>query len=173
MNYNKIFLKPFITAVISITLFGLGIGFLAFDINNKVSEIDILSQKISDNSSAINYFASLKADSEKSKVVLSQIQNSLITKDQLLGFAKEINQISRQNNLNVAVDFRDEVLPTADTPRATRIVLSSATRANLDNLANFLKTLETGKYFVKLQSLDAIQDAGQLQVGLNGEIYSF
>jgi hypothetical protein len=146
---------------------------LKSDVENRAGKLVSLRNQINASSMAIGSLAVLQADAEKAKNYIPQISGYLISEDKLISFSKDMDSIGLQNSLSVNVVYGQQVKPTDITPRSTAITLSSISKATLGNFINFLSLIENSYYFVRINTIDINQDAGQMNANLTGQVFSF
>lgn len=147
--------------------------FLRQDIKNRSAEYVAAKNEINSHSEAIKSLAGLKTDAEEAKKYEQQIAAYLISKDQLINFSKDINQMAQQNKIGVNVSFREEIPPTESEPRRTSLSMSSEGESTFFNFAKFLGFLENSKYSIKFLGLDASQEGAALKFNINSQVFSF
>ncbi|MBI5401253.1 hypothetical protein HZB05_00275 [Candidatus Wolfebacteria bacterium] len=174
MDYKKLIIKPVIISFVFISILLTGNVVLSWDIKARTADFVRKQTEINDKLSAIESLAYFQSAQEQANKYLFQMDDYLITKDQLLiNFSKDINAMARQNNISFNINFGQESDKTAVEPRKTSISLTAQTAASFKNFIGFLESLEKSLYFIKFDNTDLTQDGGQTGIILNGRVYSF
>ncbi|MEK7149737.1 MAG: hypothetical protein AAB757_02080 [Patescibacteria group bacterium] len=174
MDYKKLIVNPIVLSLIFIFILLTGIVVLSSDVKNRTADFVRKQTEINDKLSAIESLAYFQSVQEQADKYLSQMDDYLITKDQLLiNFSEDINAIAGKNNIGFNIAFGQETEKTAIEPRKTNISLTAQTAASFKNFIGFLEDLENSLYFVKLENFDLTQAGGQTGITLNGQVYSF
>lgn len=172
-NFKSDIFKQSIISAFFIIIFAVAAFVLKSDIESRGAELVRVKGEVDMGSIAISSLAALQTDSEKAKNYASQMTGYLINENQLLNFSKDMNSIGQQNGMGFNVSYGQQVQLSGTNPRSTAITLTSVSRAKLENFSNFLKLIENSYYFVRLNAFDVNQEAGQLNVNLTGQVFSF
>jgi Tfp pilus assembly protein PilO len=126
--------------------------FLRVDIKNTVLEIDQKSSDLAMRSTSLSSAAELKADFKEASLHFSLLENILPSRDNLLLFSKELEDLAANNNLEFGLTFGAETLAKEREPGnlCFRMVLTGG----YDDFVNFLKDMERGRYFVDFNNID-------------------
>ncbi len=173
MGYQKQILKLVAISLAIIVLISAALIILGRDITNKASDITETKKNIFNNSRSVELLTLLQSDAATSKRYLPQMENFLISKDQLLNFSKDLNLMAQQNNLPLNLTFKGETPLTGDNPRQTSISINSESPSNMENLIKFLESVENSRYFVKFNSLDINQNNNRMRLNFDGQVFSF
>ena len=141
--------------------------------SKKAEEIGRAKIEINAKNRALEILTILQSDSQKAAVYSNQIDSLLITKDQLINSKRDLSALAQENGMNLNLEFRDESPPTENELRKTNVVLNiNSQTGGLMNFVNFLKALESSKYFLKFTNADLNMEGGRLSGTLNGQIFS-
>ena len=173
MDLKNNILRQSIISAVPIIIFIVIVFVLKSDIQSRGEKLISVKAQIDINTMAIGSLAALQVDAEKAKNYSSQIAGYLISEDQLINFSRDMGAIGQQNSMNFNVSYGAQTPITNTTPRGTAVNLTSVSKAKMENFNNFLSLIENSYYFVKLNTLDINQDAGQLNVNLSGQVFSF
>lgn len=120
---------------------------------------------------ATQSLATLKSDAEKAKPLQASLGNVLPPKDRLINFGKELTDLGKQNGLELSFDFGGETPSTPDAPGFIKFTLTGT--ATYTSWTNFLKDLEKGRMYVKINSADLARKPGldNFNVVAEGQVF--
>ncbi len=173
MDFKKQLTTMFLISLAVIIVFGGAVLFLKSDIENRAKKIKNLKDTIVFNLNSAETMVVLQEGLDESKRYLPELQKYLIKKDQLLNLPKDISQSGRQNNLTSGLTFGEEISINGKEVRKTNFSLSLEGKAGMNDLINFLQTLENSNYFIKLSNIDYNQDGQSLRAFMSGQVSSF
>lgn len=143
------------------------------DISSRAAGIGKNRENIKLRIQALNSLATLKTEAERADRLLPQLQNALPAKqsDRLLGFSKFLESGAKANQLsNFGFAFENEVSSTETTPGINNFILTLSGQHS--NLLKFLKSVESGSYFVGFMNLDLASREGKFDMTLKGRVFS-
>ncbi|MBI4991810.1 MAG: hypothetical protein HZB99_01175 [Candidatus Harrisonbacteria bacterium] len=143
---------------------------LGNDISRRLDTVIRQRRDLVERSEVFNYLATLRFDSERAKKLSDQLQNSLPTKDQLIGFSKNLENLAKDNQLGFGFQFESEVLSTDLAPGINNFTITS--NGSYSNFLRFLKAAESGQYFVNFTLLDLIQKGKEFEITMRGKVFS-
>ncbi|MEK7481869.1 MAG: hypothetical protein AAB607_00695 [Patescibacteria group bacterium] len=146
-----------------------GLIYLRFDILDKINSAENIKKDINSYSQIYEGSNLLRSDINKIKPYLLELNNFVQTKDQLVNFNKDIKIIANQNQVSVVSNFSDEKESAQSGLKEIGVAINA--NGNLENLINFLKTIEKSNYSVKLNTLDFSQTDKEYKATLNGIMF--
>lgn len=170
------FKKQLITAVaiplvIILALSG-GLLFLSSNIQKKSQQIINLQKELNLRLKSAETLVSLHKDSKEAEEYFPALQNVLPTRDQLVTFPRDLNNIAKQSQVNLNLTLGKEV-PKTDKDMA-RIEFVMTLGGKFDNISEFLKGVEKSRYYIKFNSFDFVREGGDnFKVLLNGQVFFF
>lgn len=145
--------------------------FLGSDIASRANQINQLRRDLNFRLQATESLSGLRQDTEQVKSYLPVLEVFLPTRDQLISFLSDLNIIAKQSLVEISSSLGEEN-PKQDTgPGSVNFTITI--QGIFDNLINFLKTLENGRYFTKIISLDSINQGDNFKTTLIGHVFSF
>jgi len=154
-----------ICLILSLVLF-----FIGLNITSQTAQIEKLKGDLFNRQQLAQSLASLKQGAEQAQPYLTELENILPSQDQLLGFSRDIGIIAGQNKLNLNTTLGQQISQSGDGLRQTDF--TSTAQGSFDNFINFLKSLENGRYFIKLNTLDLTSQDGDFNMLIKGQIFS-
>ncbi|PIU98347.1 hypothetical protein COS61_01900 [Candidatus Wolfebacteria bacterium CG03_land_8_20_14_0_80_40_12] len=146
--------------------------FLGFNIAKLANQAGQLQGDLRFRAAAIESSALLRQDSEKAKYYSSELENLLLTQDQLIGFSSDLSMIARQNQVSVNSSLGQETVKSADEPG--KIDFTIVGQGPFENFLGVLKILKNSRYFIKFKTLDfSRQDSVDFKTLLTGQVFSF
>jgi len=133
----------------------------AQDIKRRVAQIDSLRQELASRANALQSLATLKQDYEKAKPYSARLQTLLPTKDEVVNFPQNLNNIARTNKVELGFSFGAEKSASSGEPASIAFSLTSSSLYS--DFLNFLKAVEGSRYFIKWESIDISRAEEQTQ----------
>ena len=148
---NKLLANAAVAAIVPILL--LATAFLVGqDINKRVSLVYEKRQIIAAQNNAAKSLTDLKQDSEKAETYIKAFGIILPTKEELeKNFKSYLEGIARKNNSQIQFSFSESIASNGQEPDSRLFNLKVT--ASYQNLTNFLKVAEMGKYVIEWQSI--------------------
>jgi hypothetical protein len=170
-SFKKRFLKQLLIALGVITVIAVIIIVLNIDINKRMTRIEARKRERAMQAEAILILSDLKKESERARAHYPVLESLLPTRDQLISFPRELEQLAKLHTIDLGFSFGSEAASTEDQPGVIRFTMSLG--GTLDNLLNFLKAFESHKYFINLASVDLAKREGtRFALGTSGEIFT-
>ncbi|HDH07564.1 MAG TPA: hypothetical protein ENG89_00905 [Candidatus Moranbacteria bacterium] len=154
-----------------VVLLGVALFFLSSIVEDKAEQIRKAKEELSFRSQVSESIALLRNESGQVEPYLDDLENILITKDNLVNFSQDLKTIAQQNQISLNLSFGTETPKTKN--ELGKINFTITIDGDFDNLIKFLKDLENSKYFVKLDKLDLTKKGGGLKIILKGVIFYF
>jgi len=152
-------------------ILAIGLFLLGSDIRKKTEQIKQLRSEIVFALGSTESLASLTKDSEIVKNYIVQLENLLPQRDRLVTFPRDINIIGKQSRIDAnSVLGQEEILGDGTELRRTNFSVTG--RGSFENLMNFLKFLEEGRYLIALKILDFTQQDNSFNASLSGQVFS-
>jgi len=170
-SFKKRLIKQFIIACSGITLIAVIIIVLNFDINKRIERIETRKREVIIQSQAILILSDLKKEALRARSDQALLESALPTRDQLISFPRELEQLAKANSVDLGFAFGSETPSTESQPGSIKFTMSLG--GSIDGLLDFLKALETNKYFINLSSVDlAKREGSRFALGTTGEIFT-
>lgn len=143
--------------------------FIYTDIQRSALTITQKNNMLATRSNSLSSLASLRGEFEKAKPYFSLLENILPPRDQLLSFSKELEGIAKKNNLEFGFTFGEEKLATSIEPGyiAFRVTVTGG----YAGLTAFLRSLETGRYFIDAATVDSVKKGDGFSSIINGKVF--
>lgn len=170
MNFKKRLLITIGVPLAICLILVLALFFIGSNIINQTAQIEKLEADLNNRQQSSQSLASLKQGAEQAQPYLTELENILPSQDQLLSFSKDIDIIAKQNKLNLNTALGQQVSQSGDVLRQTDF--TSTGQGTFDNFINFLKSLENGRYFIKLNTLDLTSQDGDFNMLIKGYVFS-
>lgn len=152
--------------ILAIALF-----FLGPDIVKRTNQIKQLQKELSFRLQATESLALLRQDLERAQPYLPNLENILPTRDQLVGFSRDLGIIARQNQVDLNSSLGEE------SPRGSeglgKINFTMTGQGSFDNFINFFKSIKNSRYLIKFQGLDFVRQDSNFRTLLTGQIFLF
>ncbi|MBI5147698.1 MAG: type 4a pilus biogenesis protein PilO [Parcubacteria group bacterium] len=142
--------------------------FAVFHINKQIAEIQNLRQIIQSRVSSVESIALLRRDSEKAAAATNIINNALPTKDNIIGFSREMDRLARENGVQLGFSFTSETEAAPD--RLGDIGFTATTQSSYQSLTKFLKTLEASRFIVNVRNVDAVRSGELFNAVIKGTV---
>ncbi len=155
-----------------VILLGTALLFLSSKIQDKAEQISDAKKELNIRSKTVESIALFRRKSEQVQPYLRELQNMLITKDDLINIPKDLKSIAQQNQVNLQITFGVDTPRTETEPGEINIAIT--TEGSFDNLIKFLKDLENSRYFVKLNKVDlTARGDDNFRAVLSGAVFYF
>jgi Tfp pilus assembly protein PilO len=168
-NFYKNLLKHNIFYLAGILALAALLFFIYTNIQDMVSKISQERTTLISKSNALSSLASLQGDFEKAKPYLSLLENILPQRDQLLIFSNELEGMAKQNSLDFGFTYGEEKPSTEFMPGSLAFKISLT--GSYDGITNFLKSLETERYFIDIASVDESKKGDDFSAVINGKVF--
>ena len=159
-------------ALILTAILAIFIIFIGYDINKRIFKIEAFREELKFRTNALNSLASLRQESEKAKPYFNMLQTILPTKDEIVNFLKELNDLAKINKIELGFSFGNEILGTPSEPGATNFNLTVS--GNYNNIFNFLRSAEKSRYVIGWESVDLTRDpqSQRFSALISGKVFS-
>jgi len=144
--------------------------FLKIDIDKRVAEIKNKRLDLATRLYSLESLTLLRADAQKAETLRVTLENSLPSKDSIIGFVKNLEGIAKANNVGFGFAFESEVPGTETEPTANLFTMHSS--GSYSNFLRFLKAMELGKYYINFNYLDLSQKGKDYEVQIKGRVFS-
>ncbi|MBU4348275.1 type 4a pilus biogenesis protein PilO [Patescibacteria group bacterium] len=143
--------------------------FLKVDIKNSVLEITQKRNALAVRTNSLSSTAELEADFKQASSYFSLLDNILPSRDNLLLFSKEIEDLAVKNKLEFGFTFGVETLANEKEPGSLcfRMVLTGS----YDSFVSFLKDIETSRYFMNFNNIDITKKGDGFSGIINGTVF--
>lgn len=144
--------------------------FTGSDITKRTDQIKQLRGDLLFRMRLTESLALLRKDSQQAQNYVFEVENILPSRDQLVSFPRDLSVIARQNNIELNSSLGKEISEGLGELRQTDFTMTGL--GPLDDFINFLKSLETARYFVNLNSLDFTRQDNDFKALLTGQVFS-
>lgn len=148
-----------------------GLFFLGSDIQSRADKIGQLRSELTFRLQSTDSLASLQKEAEQSASYVSVLENFLPSRDQLVTFGRDMLIIGQQNKVDVSANLGKEIAVQDGDLRKTDFTMTID--GPLDNLINFLKSIEGSRYLNSIQNLDITKEDSSFKALLQGQLFSF
>ncbi len=145
--------------------------FIGSDITKRIDQIKQIRADLLFRQQLTESLALLHKDSQEAQNYSSELENILPTRDQLLNFPHDLSTIARQNKIELNSSLGQETSGAVEGLK--KVGFTMATQGSFDNFINFLKSLETGRYFIDLGSIDFSRQNNNFKAFMNGGVFYF
>lgn len=145
-------------------------AWLGYDMQTIVEGITKERRSILEEQRTIQSITTLKSGFDEAKGYVDILERLLPTKDALINFPKEMNELGRQQNIEATVSFGTETAGNESSPGSIQFLLNA--RGAYDAIANFLKAVEESRYLVAWDNIDISEHAGKYEAKINGKVFS-
>jgi hypothetical protein len=170
MFKKKLILTISITAGIAAVL-GAAIIFLSSDITQKTKEISSLQSNINFRIQASDLLVSLRQDYSNAQQYIPILDTILPTRDQLVSFPRDIANEAKEFGINLNASLGEETPKTQS--QLGNIAFTVTGQGGFNNFIDFLKKTETGRYSMRLDTLDFTRQGEEFRTLLKGKVFSF
>jgi Tfp pilus assembly protein PilO len=151
-------------------LIGILLLYIGHDINKRIREIQNQRSELAFRTQNIQTLALLRSGLEKSKTYISFLENILPSRDYLIAFPKDLEEMAKQNNIDLGFSFGSEYAATPEAPGYLTFTITIS--GVFDDMMAFLKTVEKSRYFVNFISMD-LNKRDKIYTGtLSGQVFS-
>ncbi len=148
-----------------------GLFFIGSDIAKRTEQIKQLRSEIAFSLQSTESLAILSNEAKQAKNYIVQLENILPKRDQLVTFPRDLNIIAKQSQVDLNATLGQEISESTDGLR--KIDFSIIGQGSFDSFINFLKSLESARYLIKLRMLDFTRQDGSFKTLLTGQVFSF
>ncbi|MDP3999677.1 MAG: hypothetical protein Q8P76_03755 [bacterium] len=159
------FKKWLITALI----LAVGLVYGGMMADQSAGRVAVQKQELLDRTSAINSLRDLKADFGRSVPILSDLEKTLTTKDDLAGLVPNWEKLAKNSSVSFSFDFSADTPPTVAEPGFTAFHLVTA--GSYSNIVKFLKAVGSSGYFVRLVDLETKEGSRGFEASVNGQVF--
>ena len=153
-----------------IVLLGAVLIWIGNDISKKAGNINQLQNEISLKTKANESLAVLRQDSAKAQSYEAALNNTLPSRDQLLGLRRELENMASQSKIDFSINLGKEEPQGA---QGGAIGIGAVMAGGFEQVSNFLKTLENSRYLLKFDNFDLTREEGKFRMRLNGQVFYF
>lgn len=150
------------------------LGFLNYRIMtyifNNTNQIREKHQILITRSALIQEESSLRSDFKKAREGEIYLNNILPDSDQLIDFPRDISVWASQAGIDVGFSFIKEAENIDNEPGFTTFILTGA--GPLSNILNFLRFIENGRYFIRFNQYEIMNEDSRFTLLINGQIFS-
>lgn len=140
------------------------------DIFARASNIELQRKNLAARFMAIDSLIALRAGSVRAEDLLPRMQNSLPSKDQLIGFSRFLESIARTNKLNFNFSFLDEIAGSETAPSTNNFMMTLS--GSYTDFLNFLKEAEASQYFIGFNSFEIVSKGPVFETVIKGKIFA-
>ena len=144
--------------------------FIGSDLGKRAQSILDKKQELASKTSALQASANLRSDFDKAKPYFSVFENILPTKDRLIRFPRDFEELSKKKNIEFGFSFGSEEESSEEVPGSLAYSMNVA--GSYDKLLEFLKAADTGQYIVGWETLDFTRKDGDYRGILSGKVFS-
>jgi len=145
--------------------------FMGSDIVKRTDQIKQLRGDLLFRLQLTESLALLRKDSEQAKNYITEIENILPSRDQLVSFPRDLSTIARQNKIDLNSSLGQEGSEGIGKLGQTNFTMTG--QGLFDDFISFLKTLETARYFINLKSIDFTRRDSNFGALMTGQVFSF
>jgi len=145
--------------------------FVGSNISKRTDQIRQLRRDLLFRTQLTESLALLRKDSQQAKNYVVEIENILPNRDQLVSFPRDLSTIARQTKVELNSSLGQENSEGIGKLRQTDFTITS--QGPFDNFIDFLKSLETARYFINLKSIDFTRQDNNFSALLTGRVFSF
>lgn len=144
--------------------------FFGNDIVKRIGRVGQSRQELDLRIRSVENAASLHQDYSLVQSYAPELENVLIGRDRLLGFPRDLGIIARQSQIDLNASLGAESSKDGALG-ATAFTLNGG--GSLEGLINFLKRVETSRYFVRFNALDFGRRDDKFKLLITGQVFSF
>jgi hypothetical protein len=145
--------------------------FLGQDIKANAEKIREAQQELLFRSKISERVAFLKNQAEQAKFYSADLDNILVSRDQLANLPRDVVAMAGQNSINANSSFSGETPASAEGLGSVGLTMTAA--GSLEGIINFLKLFNESRYSVKLNFLDFVSQKEEFKALFNGQIFFF
>ena len=154
----------------ALAVLGIILLLIGADISRRAADIEVQRQSLSGRLQTLSSLVSLRSGSERAKDLLPKLQNSLPSKDQLIGFSKFLESIARTNQLSFNFSFLDEITSAENTPSANNFSMTLS--GSYADFLRFLKAIEASQYYMGFNSFEVVSKGKGYEAVIRGKVFS-
>lgn len=162
LKHNWLYLSGII--ILAVLLFVLKANMDSADTQIRAQYASLINK-----SNSLLSLATLRGDFTKANPYFSFLENILPPKDQLLSFENELESIARKNNLEFNFNYGEEKVSSSKDPG--QIFFRVIINGEYDSIAQFLKDMETSRYFIDPSSVDILKKNVGYSATINGRVF--
>ena len=170
MEFKNWLFKSLAVSGISILILVILVLVLGSDLAKRAEKIKNRRLDLAVRLQTLGSLAALRIDSQKAEKLLINLQETLPSKDQLIGFSKTLESIAKNNKLGFGFSFGPEQAGTESSPGTNYFNLTGS--GSYGNFINFFKSIERGRYFVGFDSVDLITKGKDFELVAGGKVFS-
>jgi len=170
-SFKKQLLLMIIVILLGILISGAGLYFLGKDIKGNAEIVRNARQKLFSRSKIGERITFLKSQAEQARFYSPDLENILISRDQLANFSRDITAMAKQNSIDLSSSFSGETPATADG--LGKVGLTMTVVGSLENIVEFLKMFNNSRYSAEFNFLDFVSQGEKFKALLNGQIFFF
>jgi len=144
------------------------IVFLGKDISQKAGYIAATRNNLNVRLRQLNDLARLREEAKVAEPNLIKLQTLTPTRDKTFSLPRRLEELARANNLGFSFAFGSEN-PPADNLGS--INFNMTVEGSYQNILSFIRTIETGPYFMKISSFDIIRQESGFRALLGGSVF--
>lgn len=154
----------------AIAVLGIMLLLIGNDIFGRAADIEMQRKSLTDRMQILNSLISLRSGSERAKDLLPKLQNSLPSKDQLLGFSKILDRMAKANQLNFNFSFLDEIVSMNNTPSINNFSMTLS--GSYADFLRFLKATEASQYYMVFNTFEITSKGKEFEMIIRGKVFS-
>lgn len=154
----------------SILILTILVFLLGSDLANRAEKIKSQRLDLAIRLQSLSSLAALRTDSQKAEKLLINLQETLPSRDQLIGFSKALELIAKNNKLGFGFSFESEQAGTESSPGINYFNLTGS--GSYGNFINFFKSIEQSRFFVGFDSVDLITKGKDFELVAKGKVFS-
>jgi hypothetical protein len=155
-----------VIAVIVMVLVSLG--------NNISAKAESISRANSERNNSIKIdrdFAALTISSKGTEVMMEKLNNALPAQAGMIEVIQDVGALAKEHNLLFSSPkYVGTEIPPTDTEPG-RIKLEMTAQGSYTGIVRFIKDLETGRFFIKINNIDIIRQGFVYNAIIGGELY--
>lgn len=127
--------------------------------SNLTQNSELIRQSNSDiikESSIIETLSKLKSQKNQADALRGVLKNQLASKDDLIGFSREVNQLAQSSNVNVIPSFSGGADQVTGVFGSTNVSLTMS--GTFSDVISFLEKLERSRYLVNITNFDLTRE---------------
>ena len=163
---KELFKRLLIALGIVVLLLGF-ILFLSQGIKKRAETIVNQQQELSFFSEAIALVASLEKEAKKAEPYFSVLENILPSKDRLIDFRRELEGLTKKEDLSFGFSFGEEKAATENLPASVSFTFN--TKGPFRKVLVFLESLEKTRFLIKFRKFEFTKDIATDKVNLSLE----
>lgn len=154
----------------ALAVLGIALFLISSDISRRAADIELQRRSLASRMQTLNSLVSLRSGSDRAKDLLPKLQNSLPSKDQLLGFSKILESMAKANQLGFNFSFLDEIVSIDNAPSANNF--SMTLTGSYADFLRFLKSAETSQYYMGFNSFEIAAKGKGFEMVIRGKVFS-